>query len=144
VFNPGYVNSKGAIEVWHPYNFDAALDGALVLDVTEIEAARRVIAAEATPFQILVNNCTGTTCKPRLRRFAVDVLTPPAILQVLSAGYEPHWHPSTNDLASSSRNKRLHRSISSSGDFEGFQTVLLPAEIATPRFVKLHFLGIRR
>jgi hypothetical protein len=24
----------------------------------------------------------------------VDVLTPPAILAVLSAGYEPRWHPS--------------------------------------------------
>jgi hypothetical protein len=27
---------------------------------------------------------------------AVDVLTPPAILAVLSAGYQPHWHPSAN------------------------------------------------
>ena len=25
---------------------------------------------------------------------AVDVLTPPAILAVLTAGYKPHWHPS--------------------------------------------------
>jgi hypothetical protein len=24
----------------------------------------------------------------------VDVLTPPAILAVLGAGYQPHWHPS--------------------------------------------------
>jgi len=24
---------------------------------------------------------------------SVDVLTPPAILAVLSAGYEPRWHP---------------------------------------------------
>src|SRR5579863_5260226 len=30
--------------------------------------------------------------KPRLRAGAVDVLTPPAILNVLSAGYPPHWH----------------------------------------------------
>ena len=29
---------------------------ALVLDVTDVEAARRAVAAEATPFQILVNN----------------------------------------------------------------------------------------
>jgi hypothetical protein len=28
----------------------------------------------------------------RPRGIAVDVLTPPAILAVLSAGYEPHWH----------------------------------------------------
>jgi hypothetical protein len=34
---------------------------------------------------------------PRTRRpkgIIVDVLTPPAILAVLSAGYRPHWHPS--------------------------------------------------
>jgi hypothetical protein len=30
---------------------------------------------------------------------AVDVLTPPAILAVLSAGYQPHWHPSAKDVA---------------------------------------------
>jgi hypothetical protein len=30
--------------------------------------------------------------KPRPRGIAVDVLTPPAILAVLSAGYEPRWH----------------------------------------------------
>jgi len=30
----------------------------------------------------------------RPRGGAVDVLTPPAILAVLSAGYRPHWHPS--------------------------------------------------
>jgi len=29
----------------------------------------------------------------RPRGITVDVLTPPAILAVLSAGYEPHWHP---------------------------------------------------
>jgi hypothetical protein len=28
---------------------------------------------------------------------AVDVLTPPAILSVLSAGYRPHWHPSAGN-----------------------------------------------
>jgi len=30
---------------------------------------------------------------PRSRGFVVDVLTPPAILDVLRAGYRPHWHP---------------------------------------------------
>ena len=34
--------------------------------------------------------------KPRPRAGNVDVLTPPAILDVLSAGYRPHWHPSAN------------------------------------------------
>jgi hypothetical protein len=32
--------------------------------------------------------------KPRPRGVTADVLTPPAILAVLSAGYQPHWHPS--------------------------------------------------
>ena len=31
---------------------------------------------------------------PRLRGIVVDVLTPPAILDVLRAGYRPYWHPS--------------------------------------------------
>ncbi len=30
----------------------------------------------------------------RLRRVTVDVLTPPSILAVLTAGYRPFWHPS--------------------------------------------------
>jgi hypothetical protein len=32
--------------------------------------------------------------QPRPRGIAVDVLTPPAILSALSAGYAPRWHPS--------------------------------------------------
>jgi hypothetical protein len=32
--------------------------------------------------------------EPRPHGSAVDVLTPPAILAVLSAGYDPLWHPS--------------------------------------------------
>jgi hypothetical protein len=35
--------------------------------------------------------------KARPRTIAVDVLTPPAILAVLSAGYEPWWHPTADD-----------------------------------------------
>jgi hypothetical protein len=31
---------------------------------------------------------------PRPRQGAVDVLTPPAVLGVLAAGYRPRWHPS--------------------------------------------------
>jgi hypothetical protein len=34
--------------------------------------------------------------KRRPRGIAADVLTPPAILAVLSAGYQPHWHPSAS------------------------------------------------
>jgi hypothetical protein len=32
--------------------------------------------------------------KPRPRGGTVEVLTPPAILAVLAAGYQPRWHPS--------------------------------------------------
>jgi hypothetical protein len=32
--------------------------------------------------------------RPRPRDEAVDVLTPPAVLAVLTAGYCPQWHPS--------------------------------------------------
>jgi len=35
-----------------------------------------------------------TPGKPRPNAIAVDVLTPPSILAVLSAGYAPRWHPS--------------------------------------------------
>jgi hypothetical protein len=35
--------------------------------------------------------------QPRPRRIAVDVLTPPAIIGVLLAGYEPRWHRSATD-----------------------------------------------
>jgi hypothetical protein len=34
--------------------------------------------------------------RKRPRGITVDVLTPPAILAVLSAGYQPHWHPSAH------------------------------------------------
>jgi hypothetical protein len=32
--------------------------------------------------------------RPRPRGMEVDLLTPPAIVAVLAAGYRPHWHPS--------------------------------------------------
>jgi hypothetical protein len=34
--------------------------------------------------------------KPKPGKGVADVLTSPAILTVLTAGYEPHWHPSAN------------------------------------------------
>ena len=40
----------------------------------------------------------GYDGRKRLPRAAyIDVLTPPAILDVLSAGYRPHWHPSVQE-----------------------------------------------
>jgi hypothetical protein len=37
-----------------------------------------------------------TTRTPRPHGMMVDVLTPPSILAVLSAGYRPRWHPSAD------------------------------------------------
>jgi hypothetical protein len=34
--------------------------------------------------------------KPRPRGIVVDVLTPPSTIAVLSAGYQPRWHPSAD------------------------------------------------
>ena len=34
--------------------------------------------------------------KRRPKKITADVLTPPAILRVLAAGYQPQWHPSAN------------------------------------------------
>jgi hypothetical protein len=39
--------------------------------------------------------------KRRPRGITVDVLTPPAILAVLAAGYRPQWHPSAETVTSS-------------------------------------------
>ncbi len=35
--------------------------------------------------------------RKRPRRGLLDVLTPPSILAVLAAGYQPHWHPSADE-----------------------------------------------
>jgi hypothetical protein len=37
----------------------------------------------------------------RPRDTSVEVLTPPAILSALAAGYRPQWHPSAEKLTSS-------------------------------------------
>jgi hypothetical protein len=37
-----------------------------------------------------------TARKLRPRGMTVDVLTPPSIIAVLTAGYPPHWHPSAD------------------------------------------------
>jgi hypothetical protein len=39
--------------------------------------------------------------KPSPRHAVVDVLTPPAIVSVLAAGYRPQWHPSAEKITSS-------------------------------------------
>jgi hypothetical protein len=39
------------------------------------------------------------TRKRRPKKIAADVLTPPAILSVLSAGFSPKWHPSADNFS---------------------------------------------
>jgi hypothetical protein len=43
----------------------------------------------------------GYDARRPLPRDSVDVLTPPSILSVLSAGYRPQWHPTAEKLTSS-------------------------------------------
>jgi hypothetical protein len=40
------------------------------------------------------------TSMPRLRGATIDVLTPPAIVGALAAGYQPRWHPSAEVISS--------------------------------------------
>ena len=71
----------------HRRNIDALPDGAFIALGGEAYAVRGDRIVHWTPQGY-------DAAKPRPRGSTVDVLTPPAILAVLSAGYEPHWHPS--------------------------------------------------
>jgi hypothetical protein len=59
-----------------------------------------MIALDGEPFAARGNSLLHWTPKgydarkPRPRGITVNVLTPPAIVAVLSAGYRPHWHAS--------------------------------------------------
>ena len=71
----------------HRRNIDALPDGAFVALAGDAFAVRGDRILHWTPQGYDAE-------KPRPRGGTVDVLTPPAILAVLSAGYEPRWHPS--------------------------------------------------
>jgi hypothetical protein len=81
---------QGRAKRLHRRSIDALPDGAFVA----MDGAAFAVRGEAlwrwTP-------AGYETRRRRPRRVAVDVLTPPAILAVLSAGYTPHWHPSVKD-----------------------------------------------
>jgi hypothetical protein len=78
---------RGRAKRLHRRNIDGLPDGAFV-------------ALDGNAFAVRGNRILHWTphgydaAKPRPRGGAVDVLTPPAVLAVLSAGYEPRWHPS--------------------------------------------------
>jgi hypothetical protein len=75
----------------HRRDIDALPDAALVL-------------LDGTPYAVRGDALLRWTPKgydarkPRPRSVTVDVLTPPAILAVLTHGYRPHWHPSADAL----------------------------------------------
>jgi hypothetical protein len=74
----------------HRRNIDELPDGAFVALAQGAFAVRGKSLLRFSPsgYQDRTNRPLGV---------AVDVLTPPAILAVLTAGYQPHWHPSAGD-----------------------------------------------
>lgn len=71
----------------HRCSIDALPDGTFVV----IDDAAYAIRGDA----LLRWTSEGYTARKRHpRNGMVDVLTPPAIVAVLAAGYQPHWHPS--------------------------------------------------
>jgi len=80
---------RGRAKRLHRRNIEALPDGAFVALDGAVFAVRGKALLRWTP------QGYGAR-KKRPRGAAVDVLTPPAILAVLSAGYRPHWHPSAD------------------------------------------------
>jgi hypothetical protein len=80
---------RGHAKRLHRRNIDALPDGAFVALDGAVFAVRGKALLRWTP------QGYGAR-KRRPHGAAVDVLTPPAILAVLSAGYRPHWHPSAD------------------------------------------------
>jgi hypothetical protein len=71
----------------HPRRIDRLPDGAVIAQENEAFAVRDGSLLRWTPRGYDVR-------RRRPTRELVDVLTPPAILAVLAAGYAPRWHPS--------------------------------------------------
>ncbi len=78
---------RGRDKRLHRRNIDGLSDGVFVVLGGEAYAVRGDRILHWTPQGYDAE-------KPRPRGGTVDVLTPPAIIAVLSAGYEPRWHPS--------------------------------------------------
>jgi hypothetical protein len=77
---------RGRAKRLHRRAIDALPDGAFIALDGEPFAIRGGLLLQWTP-----QGYDTRTKRPRGR--IVDVLTPPAILAVLSAGYAPRWHP---------------------------------------------------
>jgi hypothetical protein len=78
---------QGRSKRMHRRKIDTLPDGAFVALDGEAFAIKGEALLRWTPQGYAVR-------RPRPRGITADVLTPPAILAVLSAGYQPHWHPS--------------------------------------------------
>ena len=80
----------GRVKRLHRRNIDELPDGAF----TALDGAAFVVRGD-TLLRWTPDGYDARESRPR--RVVVDVLTPPAIVGILSAGYEPHWHPSATD-----------------------------------------------
>ena len=78
---------RGRAKRLHRRNIDGLPDGAFVALGGDAFAVRGDRILRWTPQGYNAE-------KPRPHGGTVDVLTPPAILTVLAAGYDPRWHPS--------------------------------------------------
>jgi hypothetical protein len=81
---------QGRAKRLHRREIDALPDGAFVAVEEGAFAVRGDALLRWTP-----QGYDGRRHRPH--GIMVDVLTPPAILAVLSAGYEPRWHPSAEN-----------------------------------------------
>jgi hypothetical protein len=72
----------------HPAMVDALPDGAMV--VLDDDSPLAVRGEALLPWSFAGYGPP----RPRPRGIEVDLLTPPAIVAALAAGYRPHWHPS--------------------------------------------------
>jgi hypothetical protein len=81
---------NGRTKRLHQRNIDELPDGAFVALAQGAFAVRGKSLLRWSPsgYRDRMNRPLGP---------AVDVLTPPAILAVLTAGYQPHWHPSAGN-----------------------------------------------
>jgi hypothetical protein len=83
---------RGRAKRLHRRNIDELPDGAFAA----FDGAAFAVRGD-TPLHWTQEGYHDMVASRGPRRIAVDVLTPPAILAVLSAGYEPRWHLSAKD-----------------------------------------------
>jgi hypothetical protein len=81
---------RGRVKRLHRRNIDDLPDGAFAALDGAAFAVRGDTLLHWTP-----DGYDARESRPR--RIVVDVLTPPTTIAVLSAGYEPRWHPSATD-----------------------------------------------